>query len=89
MRAASYACCFRLYLTVSNCACGVIFLVAAFAALRWTKWCLHCSCVSAGGVLDEVPVILLYSNPLVPCCAVCGAMICWCGSEEEDDNEKK
>jgi len=37
----------------------------------------------------KAPVVLLNSDMLVPCCGVCGATICWRGSEEEDDNEKK
>jgi len=56
--------------------------VAAFAASRRTKWCLHCSWVAEGGVLEEVPVILLDSVPLSPCRDICGVMICCCGSEE-------
>jgi hypothetical protein len=48
-----------------------------------------CSWVSAGDELNEAPVILLASDPLIPCCAVCAAIICWSGSEEEDDNEKR
>jgi len=42
-----------------------------------------------GGVWDEAPIVLLDSDTPVPCCAVWGAIICWCGNEEEDDNEKK
>ena len=45
----------------------VMLSVAAFAAWRLAKWCLSFSWVSAGGILDEVPVILLDSVPLSPC----------------------
>jgi len=81
------ACCFLFLLllvvwTICNCASRVMFLVAAIAASRWTKWCLPCSWVSAGGVLDEAPIVLLDSVPPSPCCGICGAMICCCGSEE-------
>jgi len=68
--------------TIVNCESRVILSGAAFAALRWTKWCLHCGWVSAGGVLDEVPVVLLNSVSLLPCRDLCGAMICGSGIEE-------
>jgi len=68
--------------TLFNCASRVMFLVAAFAASQWTKWCLHCSWVSAGGVLEEMPIVLLDSVPPSPCWCVCGAMICCCGNKE-------
>jgi len=81
------ACCFPFLLRpvlgiTFNCVSRVILSMAAFAASWWSKWCLRCSWVSAGGVLDEVPVILLDSVPLSPSWGVCGAMICCCGSEE-------
>ena len=89
-----WACCLSFLLllvlqTIFNCASTVIFSVAALAASWWTKSCLHCSWVSAGGVLDEAPVVLLDSDLLPPCWDVCGAMTCLCGSKAEDDNEKK
>jgi len=68
--------------TIGNCASRVLFSVAAFAASRWTQWCLCYSWVSAGGVSNETAVILLDSVPLSPCCGACGAMICCCESEE-------
>jgi hypothetical protein len=39
-------------------------------------------------MLDEAPIILLNSDPLVLSCAVCGAIRCCCGSKQEDDSEK-
>ena len=39
-----------------NCASRVMFSVAVFAESRSGKWCLHCSWVSAGGVLEEAPL---------------------------------
>jgi len=68
--------------TIFDCPSWVISSVAAFAASRWLKWCLHCSWVSAGGVLDKMAIGLLYSVPLSPCAGACGAMICCCGSED-------
>ena len=81
------ACCFLLFLLpvlriIFDCASRVMFWVAAFAVLGWTMGCLHCSWVSAGGVLVEPAVILLDSVPLSPHCFCCGAMICLCGSEK-------
>jgi len=81
------ACCiwffpFPVLRTIFNLVSSVIFSVAAFGESRWTMWCLHCSRVWGCGVLDEAPVILLDFVPLSPCCGVCGAMICCCGSEE-------
>jgi len=81
------ACCFfflplPVLQTIFNHASMVMVLVAAFAASRWTKWCLRCSWVSAGGVLEEAPIILLEWVPPWPCWGVCGAMIGWWGSEE-------
>jgi len=81
------ACCslfllFPVFRTIFNCASGVIFSVAAFAPSRWIMRCLGCSWVSAGGIWDEVPVVLLDSVPLSPCWGVCGATICCYGSEE-------
>jgi len=81
------ACCLLLFLLLVfqknfNCASGVMISVAAFVASRWTHWCLGCSWVSAGGVLEEEPIVLLDLVPPSPCWGVCGAMICSCGSEE-------
>jgi len=81
------ACCFSFLLipvlkTIFHSESRLMFSVAAFAASWWTKWWLHCSWVSAGGVLDEAPIVLLDSVPPSPCGGVCGAMICCCGSEE-------
>ena len=81
------ACCFLFLLlpvlqTICNCASRVIYLVAAFAASQWTKWCLRCSWVSGGGVFDETAIILLDSVLLSPFHGSCGAMICCCGSAE-------
>jgi len=75
--------------TIFNCAFRVIFSVAAFAASQWTKWCLRCHCVSAGDVLENVPIVLLDSDPLVSCCAFSWSMICLGRCEEKDDNKKK
>jgi len=80
--------CFFLFLLLPvlrkmfNCASRVMISLATFAASRRTKWCLRCSWVSAGGVLKEAPVVLLYSVPPSPCWGVCGARTCCCGSEE-------
>jgi hypothetical protein len=53
---------------------GVIFLVAALAALQCTYRYLSCSCVLASGALDEALVIWLNLDGLVPCWGICGAM---------------
>ena len=45
----------------------VTLSVAAFVTARWTEWCLQCSGVSNGCIVDEAPVILLDSDLLVPC----------------------
>ena len=74
--------------SIFECASMVILLVASLAVSRWTNCCLHCSCIAVGGVLDEAPAIQLNSDPVAHCCVLCGAMICWCGKDEEDDNEK-
>jgi len=81
------ACCVLFLLplvsrTIPTCVSRVMVSVAAFAASRWAKWCWHCSWDSAGGVLEEAPVVLLHSVPHSPCWGVCGAMICCSGSEE-------
>jgi len=68
--------------TIFKCVSRVMFSVAAFAASWWAKWCLSCSWVSAGGVMAEVPVVLLDSDPCSTCWGVCWAMICCCESEE-------
>jgi len=80
-------CCFLFLLlpvlrTIFMCASRVRFSVAAFAVSQWAKWCLGCSLVSAGGVLEEAPIVLLDSVPCSTCWGVCGAMICCSGSEE-------
>jgi len=67
---------------VFDCWSWVMFSVAAFAESRWAKWCLRCSWVSAGGWLEEAPVVLLDSVPCSTCWGVCGTMICCSGSEE-------
>jgi len=68
--------------TIFNRLSRVIIPVAAFAVSQWPKWCLQFRWVIAGGILDEVPVVLLDSVPISPCRGVCRAMICYCGSEE-------
>ena len=68
--------------TVFNSASRVRFSVAAFAALRWTRWCQSCIWVATSGVMDSAPIVLLDSSSLSPRWGVCGAMICWCGSDE-------
>jgi len=68
--------------TMFNCASRVLILVAAFAASQWAKCCLRCRWVSAGGVLEEAPVVLLNSVPCSTYWGVCGAMSRCCGSEE-------
>jgi len=80
------ACCFLFLLlqvlhTIVDCACRVMVSVAAFAVSRWATWCLRCCWVSAGGVLEEAPVVLLDSVPSSSFWGVRGAMIGWCGSE--------
>jgi len=80
-------CCFLSLLLlvlrrIINCASRVMLSVAAFAPSWWSEWCLRFSWVSAGGVLDEAPVVVLNSVPPSPCWGVSGAMISCCGSEE-------
>jgi len=65
--------------TIFECASWVIFSVAAIAVVRWPNWCLHYSYLSAGGALDEAPVIRLHSNPIARGWGACGAMTCSCG----------
>ena len=80
--------CWFLYLLLTdlqpifNCESRVMFALAAFAVSQWAKWCLHCSLVPVGGVMEEAPVILLDSVPFSTCWGVCGAMICCSGCEE-------
>jgi len=79
------ACCFLFLLlpvsrTILNCASKVILLVAACAGSWCTEWCLRCSWVSVGGVLDDAPIVLPNSDPLAPWWGVSAAMICRCGS---------
>jgi hypothetical protein len=40
-------------------------------------------------VLDEMPIVLLNSDPISPGLCVCVFMIWWGGIGEDDDNEKK
>jgi len=75
--------------TIFKCACCVILLVAALAALRWTHCCLHCCCVQESHVLGVTPVDRPGSVPFSPGSGVCVAMIRWCRIGEEDDNKKK
>ena len=77
------ACCFLFLLcpvlrTAFKCALWVILLVATIAASRWTKWYLRCCCISAGGALDEVPVVQLDSDAIELGWGVCVAMTCCC-----------
>ena len=76
-------------LTIIKCVYTNIFSMATFAESGWCMWYLHYSNVSVGGILDKAPIILLDSDPLMNCWVVCRSTICWCGSEEEDDNENK
>jgi hypothetical protein len=48
-----------------ECASTELLLKATFAVLGWCTWRLHYSNHSVGGILDEAPIILLDSNPLV------------------------
>jgi len=87
------ACCCLLLLhpvsrTFFKSASWAIFSVPAMAASRWTNWCLRCSCVSARGALYEGPGVRLDSDCITPGWGVCGAMTCYRGQGEEDDNEK-
>jgi len=80
-------CCFLFLLlpvlrTIFNWASSVMSPVVAFAVSWWATWCLRCSSVSGGGVLEETPVVLLDFIPCSTCWGVCGAMICCSGSEE-------
>ena len=70
-------------------ASSVIFLVAAFAALRWTHWYLCSSCVPECDVLVITPDDPPGSVPFSPGGGVCVAINCWCRIGEDDDNEKK
>jgi hypothetical protein len=67
----------------------VIFWVAAFAALWHTVQYLQCSGISPCGVSDAAEVVLLDSDSILPCYTVCRDMICRCGSDDEDDDEKQ
>jgi len=40
-------------------------------------------------VFDEAPANRLDLDPFGPGGGGCVSMICWCGIEDEDDNEKK
>jgi len=89
LHAASYSCCFQSYEWFWNYASWVVFLVDALAALRWTNWCLRSCCVPISNIFDEAPANQLDLDPLGPGWSGCVSMICWCGIDEEDDNEKK
>ena len=90
----SIACCFLFLLPsvlqmIVQIATCVLFSVAASAASRWTNWCVCCCCVPLSAALDAAPVDRLISHPLSPCWGVSVALICYCGIEQEDDNEMK
>jgi len=87
--------CYIVYLllpvlsTIFKSASVSIVLVAAFAALLWTNWCMCFCCVSAGGTFCEAPVGRLDSNLLAPGCGVSESRIISCRRHEADDNKKK
>jgi len=88
------ACCFLSFLlpvlrTIFKCPSWVICLVAALAASRWTNLCL-CSCwVPRISLFDVAPANLPVFDPLSPGGGGCVSMMCWCGTGEEDNNERK
>jgi hypothetical protein len=40
-------------------------------------------------IVDEAPIDQLDLDPLLPGRGMCGAMISWCGTGQDDDVEKK
>jgi len=88
------ACCFVFWQlpvlqAIFKCTSWVIFLVTTSATSRWTNWCPCTCCVPMTNQLDVVPANQLNFNPQSPGWGGCVSMICWCGIEEEDDNEMK
>jgi len=67
---------------IFSCAFWVICSVAAFAALWWIIWYLHCCCVPMSDIFDVAPTIQLDLDQLSPGCGGCVSMICWCGIAE-------
>ena len=62
--------------------------MAAFAASRWTNWCLRSCSVPMGDIFDVAPANRLQVNRHASGWGGCVSMICCCGIAEEDDNEK-
>ena len=88
------ACCFLFLLlpvlrTIFKCGSWVICLVAALAALWWTNLYLHFCCVPRIAVFDVAPANLPEFDPLLPGGSGAVWMTHWCGTGEEDDNERK
>jgi hypothetical protein len=75
--------------TIFKCASWVICMVAALAASRWTTLCLHSCCVPRICIVDVAPANLPVFDPLSPGGGGCVFMMCWCGIEENNDNERK
>jgi len=75
--------------TIFKCASLVICLVAALATSQWTNSCLCSCCGPMIAVLDVPPANRLGLDLLPPGWGGSESMICWCGIEEDDDNEKK
>jgi len=67
----------------------VICIVAALAASRLTKLCLHSCCVPRIAVFDVASAIWPEFNPLSPGRGGWVSIMCWCGIGEEDCNERK
>jgi hypothetical protein len=88
------ACCFLCLLhpvlqRIFICGSQIILLVVAFAASKWTDWCLFSHSVPRSDVYDMAPANCLDLDPLSPGWGGYLCMFCWCGIVEEDDNEKK
>ena len=63
--------------------------MAALAASRSTNLCLGSCCVPRISVFDEAHANLPVFDLLSPGGGGCISMMCWCGIEEKDDNERK
>jgi len=67
----------------------IIGWVTALAVSRSTNWCLCSCCVPNNAILDVLPSMRLNLDPLSPGWGGSVSMMAWCGTGEEDDNEKK
>jgi len=75
--------------TIFKCASWIICLVAALAASRLTNLYLHSCGVPRISIFDIAPANLPIINPLLPGGRSSVCIMCCCGIEDEDDNDRK